>query len=239
MNIAVIFAGGTGRRMHTGGLPKQFLEVNGVPIIVHTLRVFQRCSAIDAVVVACLADYLDWMRELTETYRLSKVKRIVPGGKTGQESIYHGLCAAKELTREKSVVLIHDGVRPLIEEDLIVRNIQSVREHGSAISAVKAKETVILGGEDNCAKSATERESTFFARAPQSFWLDELLSCHEASIREGREFIDSCTMMMHYGKRVRMVETSYQNIKITTPDDYYIFKALLAARENAQILGMN
>ena len=97
MNIGVIFAGGSGKRMHTKGTPKQFLEVDGKPIIIHTLEKFEMCPDVDAIVVVCLEAYIPYLEKLTDRYMLKKVFSIVPGGKTGQESIYHGLCSAGEL----------------------------------------------------------------------------------------------------------------------------------------------
>lgn len=238
MNIAVIFAGGSGRRMRSNGIPKQFLQVNGVPIIIHTLRVFQESMDIDAIVLACVPEYMEHMKKLAARYEIDKLRRIVPGGETGQESIYFGLKAAQEIAEPGSIVLIHDGVRPLIDGDLISRNIASVREFGSGISVVPGSETITVVDEDGEIGATVQRSSCWIARAPQSFLLDQILPCHEKARAEGLQFVDSCTLMLHFGYRLHRVETSYQNIKITTPEDYYIFKALLSAKENAQILGL-
>lgn len=239
MNIAVIFAGGVGRRMNSRGIPKQFLEVNGVPIIIHTLRVFQNSEDIDRMVIACVEEYIDYMKELIELYRIEKATDVVAGGETGQQSIYNGLCEAQRIVgTERAVVLLHDGVRPLIDGALIRKNIESVHRYGSAISCVPAKETVVIRSEDWDVGETTNRKLTCFARAPQSFWLDEILACHKAAKENNLEFVDCCTMMHYYGKTLHIVATSSQNIKITTPDDFYIFKALLSAKENAQILGV-
>ncbi len=238
MNIAVIFAGGVGVRMNSNGIPKQFLKVNGVPIIIHTLQNFQDSKSIDKIVISCVPEYIDHLQNLIEQYKITKVEKIVAGGSTGQESIYNGLLAAKEISRENSIVLTHDGVRPLIDDDLIYRNVESVKKHGSAISSVLSKETIAIADSEGRIKETTNRERSFLARSPQSFYLNDILECHEKAIKDGKQFIDSSSLMLHYGKVLYMVETSYENIKITTPDDYYIFKALLAAKENMQILGV-
>ena len=126
-NIAVIFAGGSGVRMNTRAKPKQFLEMNGKPIIVHTLEYFQNNSDIAGIVISCIGQWVNHMAELAEKYHLDKIVKIVKGGSTGQESIYNGLCAVKELYSSDDVaVLVHDGVRPLITDDLISRNIETV-----------------------------------------------------------------------------------------------------------------
>lgn len=239
MNTAVIFAGGVGKRMHSKDIPKQFLKMHGVPIIVHTLNLFQDSLEIDAIVVACVSNYINYMSQLVQKYNLNKVKKIVPGGKTGQESIYNGLKAAAQIgNRKKDIVLIHDGVRPLINEKTIHDNIASVRKHGSAITSVKAKETILIVDNNEVITKVPDRSHSRLARAPQSFYLNDILSAHERAISENKfDFVDSCSMLTYYGKKLYLVDGPQENIKITTPDDFYTMRALLDAKENAQIYG--
>lgn len=239
MNIGVIFAGGVGRRMNTKGKPKQFLEVHGKPIIVHTIDIFQNTEAIDAVVVVCVSDWLDYMNNLVERFNLTKVKAVVAGGETGQMSIFKGLEAAEQLATDDAVVLIHDGVRPLINEEVINANIQSVKETGSAVTSVRAKETVVLVNDSSKISEVVDRTRSFIAKAPQSFYLSDILSVERDAISKGiNDAIDSSTLMGMYNRELTIVEGPYENIKITTPDDFYMFKALYDARENEQIYGM-
>lgn len=239
MNIGVIFAGGVGRRMNTKGKPKQFLEVHGKPIIVHTIDIFQNTEAIDAVVVVCVSDWLDYMNNLVERFNLTKVKAVVAGGETGQMSIFKGLEAAEQLATYDAVVLIHDGVRPLINEEVINANIQSVKETGSAVTSVRAKETVVLVNDSSKISEVVDRTRSFIAKAPQSFYLSDILSVERDAISKGiTDAIDSSTLMGMYNRELTIVEGPYENIKITTPDDFYMFKALYDARENEQIYGM-
>lgn len=239
MNIGVIFAGGVGRRMNTKGKPKQFLEVHGKPIIVHTIDIFQNTEAIDAVVVVCVSDWLDYMNNLVERFNLTKVKAVVAGGETGQMSIFKGLEAAEQLATDDAVVLIHDGVRPLINEEVINANIQSVKETGSAVTSVRAKETVVLVNDSSKISEVVDRTCSFIAKAPQSFYLSDILSVERDAISKGiTDAIDSSTLMGMYNRELTIVEGPYENIKITTPDDFYMFKALYDARENEQIYGM-
>ncbi len=237
MNIAVIFAGGVGSRMHTKERPKQFLEMYNKPIIIHTLEHFERHPMIDAVVAVCVEGWIDYLQELLYKFRIEKVQKIVPGGMTGQLSIYNGLNAAKELAGEDpAIVLIHDGVRPLIDGDLITNNIRSVQEHGSAITTAVVKETVLVVKEDGSIDYVPTRKNSRIAKAPQSFYLNDILAAHNQALREGQDnFIDSCTMMQHYGKRLYLVDGPDDNIKITTPQDFYTMRATLEAKENAQI----
>ena len=240
MNIGVIFAGGVGKRMNSRVKPKQFINVYGKPIIIHTLEIFENHEEIDAIVVACLESWIPYLQELLEKFNIHKVVKVVPGGASGQESIYDGLVAAEEIAAgEKSIVLIHDGVRPLIHAKTISDNIASVKEHGSAITSVKVKETVLVVSEDNSIDSVPKREDTRLARAPQSFYLDEILAAHRKSMEEQLPgFIDSCSLMQHYGKKLYLIEGPQENIKITTPDDFYTMRALLDAKEEAQIYGL-
>ena len=240
MNIGVIFAGGVGKRMNSRVKPKQFINVYGKPIIIHTLELFDNHEEIDAIAVACLEDWIPYLEELLEKFSIKKVKKIVPGGASGQESIYNGLKAAEEIAGgEKSIVLIHDGVRPLIHAKTISDNIASVQEHGSAITSVTVKETVLVVSKDNSIDSVPKREDTRLARAPQSFYLDEIIGAHRKAIAENKlDFIDSCSMMQYYGKKLYLIEGPQENIKITTPDDFYTMRALLDAKEEAQIYGL-
>ena len=240
MNIAVIFAGGVGSRMHSKERPKQFLEMYNKPIIIHTLEHFQNHPMIDAIVVVCIESWISYLNELLYKFRIEKVKKVVPGGETGQLSIYHGLKAAKEVANEeKAMVLIHDGVRPLITEKLITNNIEAVRRYGSAITTAKVKETILVVNEqDSSIDYVPSRNNSRVAKAPQSFWLDEILSAQEKALAKGeRDWIDSCTLMQEYGFKMHLIDGPSQNIKITTPEDFYTMRAILEAKENEQIYG--
>lgn len=237
MNIAVIFAGGTGHRMNTKTRPKQFLELHGKPILVYTLEQFQNHKEIDAIVLVSLESWLDYCGELINRYRLTKVKAIVAGGESGQESIYNGLRKANELYPDDSIVLIHDGVRPLVDEETITRNIECVKEHGSAITVTPAIETIAIRGENGKVGQIVDRKKCQMAKAPQSFFLKDILGANHKAHEEGREFIDCASIMQHYGHSLYVVEGTPENIKITTPEDFYIFRAFVDARENSQIFG--
>lgn len=237
MNIGVIFAGGVGSRMHSKDRPKQFLDIYNKPIIVHTIEHFQNSEDIDSIVVVYIEGWIDYMNQLVYQYRLNKVKKIVPGGKTGQLSIYNGLIAAQEIARdEENIVLIHDGVRPLINEELIKRNIQDVKDYGSSITSGIVKETIVEIYDNNDIKLVPDRAHSRVAKAPQCFWLKDILSAHKKAMNEQSfNFIDSCSMMKYYGYKLHMTDGPYENIKITTPDDFYMMRAVLQAKEDAQL----
>ena len=239
MNIALIFAGGTGQRMNTASKPKQFLELHGKPIIIYTLEHFQYHNLIDGIILVCLADWIPYCKELLEKYHIDKVAKIVPGGSNGQESIFNGLKAASEYYPEDSVVLIHDGVRPLINEQVITDDIASVKTNGSAITVSPAIETIVRKQQDGHVGDIFDRSSCEMAKAPQCFYLKDIYDVHLRARKEGKDdFIDSASIMQHYGHELSTVLGPAENIKITTPSDFYIFRAIIDARENMQIMGL-
>ena len=225
--------------MHNEDKPKQFLEIYNKPIIIHTLEHFENNNDIHAIVVACVEDWIPYLHKIIFNYRIDKVKKIVPGGPTGQLSIYNGLKAAKEIAGdERSIVLIHDGVRPLISSELLSDNIYCVKTYGSAITAGVVKETIVVVDEELNVEQVPSRAKSRMAKAPQSFWLDEILSVHERALADGENnSIDSCTLMKRYGKQLHMIDGPYENIKITTPDDFYMMRAIFEAKENRQFYG--
>ena len=237
MNIALIFAGGSGKRMNTVAKPKQFLELRGKPIIIYTLELFDNHPDIDGIIVACLEGWIPYLEKLIHKFDIMKLHSIVPGGDTGQDSIHNGLVEAERLFPLDSCVLIHDGGRPLITEQTISDNIEAVRQFGSCITCIPAIETFVVSKSDGDLEIPSRKDS-FVARAPQSFVLSDILAAHRKARGEGRhDFIDSCSMMSSYGYKLHTVIGPMENIKITTPTDYFIFKAMVDVHENQQIFG--
>lgn len=236
-NIAVIFAGGAGRRMQTVSKPKQFLELNGKPVIIYTLELFDNHPEIDGIVVVCIKDWIPYLKKQLKKFEINKVDVIVPGGETGQESIYNGLVAAKERYGENCNVLIHDGVRPLITEKTISDNIECVNKNGNCITCVPAIETFVVTQEDGSLEIPSRKDS-LIARAPQTFRLKDILTVHEDARKNDKsDYIDSCTMMSSYGYPMHTIIGPMENIKITTPTDFFIFRAMVEVHENQQIFG--
>ena len=239
MNIAAIFAGGSGVRMHTKSRPKQFLELNGKPIIIYTVELFDNHPQVDAIVVACIDSWIPFLKKMIRKFEITKVVEIVPGGETGQDSIYNALQAAERAADGKdATVMIHDGVRPLITEQTITDNINTVEEFGSCITCVPATETFVVSQADGSLEIPS-RANSLIARAPQSFHLSDIMTAHRRAISEGmHDFIDSCTMMSHYGYTLKTIIGPMENIKITTPTDFFIFRAMIEVHENQQIFGL-
>ncbi len=225
--------------MNSKAKPKQFLELNGKAIIIHTIEWFEQHPEIDAICVVCIAEWIDYLKELLAHSFIHKVKWIVPGGSCGQESIFNGIKAIHDAGVPKdSVVLIHDGVRPLISEKLISDNIECVRKNGSAITVTPAIETIISTNCENQVENITDRKLCKLARAPQSFVLRDIYAAHQKAIADGRmDMIDSASLMKYCGHTLFTVDGPVENIKITTPMDFYLFRAIYEARENSQIFG--
>lgn len=238
MNYALIFAGGSGTRMNSKSRPKQFLKFYGKELIIHTLENFQNHLEIDKIVVVCIEEWIPYLKKILEIYIMNKVEAIVPGGGTGQQSIYNGLCAIKTTSSKNDIVLVHDGVRPFVNEELISNCIKTVKEKGSAITITPAIETIVTIN-NGCIQSITDRSKCYHAKAPQCFYVDELFSVHNHAIADGKlNMIDSASLMKTYGYELYTVNGNFDNIKITTPADFYTFKALYEVRENQQIFGL-
>ena len=238
MITALIFAGGTGQRMNSKSKPKQFLELHGKPILIHTLEYFENHEMVDSICIVCLNGWQNELRKLLNKYDIQKVRWIVAGGATGHDSIYHGLKALEVECREEDIIIIHDGVRPLITEELITENIESVKKYGNSITVEKAAETVAEITSEGKIADVPQRSLMRVAKAPQCFYYKDIMAAHKRAEKDSFKSIDSCHLMNHYGYELHTVESTPYNIKIATPSDYYVFRALFEARENSQIFGI-
>ena len=238
MNIALIFAGGVGQRMHSESVPKQFLKLGGKPILVYTIEHFQNSPEIDGIILVSLEDWIPYCNELIKKFGLTKVSSVIPGGHTGFASIGNGLRKAKDMYPDDSIVLIHDGVRPLIDLKLISDCIKSVENHGSAVTVADVIETIVEIESDDIISSVIDRSQCHVARAPQCFILNDIFNAHERAVAEGLEFVDSASLMDYYGYNLHAVQGPIDNIKITVPADFFVFKAYVEARENSRVFGV-
>lgn len=234
---AVIFAGGVGSRMSGADKPKQFLELGGEAIICHVIDKFEEAPCVDGIVIVCVEGWLDYLRVLLAQRGYHKVLASIPGGETGQESIFNGLSYIKrnKLADEDTVILIHDGVRPLIDCETIIACAESARNCGPTATVAPATETIVTvdGGK---VVGVTDRAKCRLARAPQGFIFNELYGAHLRALEEGRrDFIDSISMMSEYGHEIFVVDGPEENIKITTPRDFLTFKGFVDLKEYEQI----
>ena len=239
MNIAMIFAGGSGVRMGSG-IPKQFLQINGKPILIHTVQLFQWHELIDKIYISTLEDYIPYVEELVSEYNLSKVAAVIPGGKTAQDSIYNCLERGISENDPDSIVLLHDGVRPSVTYDTLTRNIETAIRKDNALTCTPCFETILLSNDGETVGSVPYRKDTYAAQAPQTFRLGDILEAHNRirATENGYEnMVDACTICTTLGIPVHMVEGNRGNIKVTTPEDVYMFRALIQYSENEQTFG--
>jgi 2-C-methyl-D-erythritol 4-phosphate cytidylyltransferase len=235
-NIGLVFAGGIGTRMNSKSIPKQFLIIHGKPILIHTLDIFEKTQNIDNVVIVMVEDKIDYTKKLLKKHKINKVSAVVAGGETGQQSIFNGLQKIQKLYGEDCIVLIHDGVRPLIDSELIDANISSVQKNGNAISGVKCTETILVIDDKSKCEGTVNRSKAWLGRAPQSFYIKDILGAHNKAIKDNLFFIDSATMMQHYGMNLHIVECKNSNIKVTTQEDYKLMRVFFDIIEDEQFL---
>jgi 2-C-methyl-D-erythritol 4-phosphate cytidylyltransferase len=238
MVTALIVAAGTGQRMNARARPKQFLNLHGKPIILYTLEHFEAHPEVDNIVVVCLKSWISELNHLLRRYDFEKVTQVVPGGEGGYESIYNGLKAMEGASDPDDIVLIHDGVRPLINAELISANIAKAGECGAVITVEAVTESVVRLGDGNVVAAVPPRDEMYTAKAPQSFRYGLILNLYQRAHKGGIPTIDSAHLCSIFGLEMHTVKSTSNNIKITTPQDYYIFRALYEAMENQQILGI-
>jgi 2-C-methyl-D-erythritol 4-phosphate cytidylyltransferase len=238
MTTALIFAGGTGRRMNTRAKPKQFLELHGKPVIIYTLEHFEAHPEIDNIVVVCVESWIQRFKHMLRQYVFEKVSQIIPGGDGGDRSIYNGLRALDSKLESDDIVLIHDGVRPLINSELISEVIAKTKTHGNAITVEATTESVVRLNENRQIVEVPPREMMYVAKAPQSFKYGDIWGMYQRAKEDNLRFLDSAHLCSIYGINMNTVRSTPNNMKITSPTDYYLFRALFEAMENEQILGI-
>lgn len=238
MVTALIFAGGVGERMNSRMKPKQFLEIHGKPILIYTIEWFEAHPQVDNICVVCLSGWIEELKRQLDKNRIQKVKWIIPGGETGHDSIYYGLKSIGEECEKDTIVLIHDGVRPLISEELITDSILAARQYGNAVTASKETESLATVTDGQTVGKIIDKKQMYIIRAPQTFYYHDIWEAHLKAREEGFKAVDSADLMNHFGYKLHIVEGFSYNIKITSPSDYYIFRAIYDAKENLQIFGI-
>jgi 2-C-methyl-D-erythritol 4-phosphate cytidylyltransferase len=222
-NCAIILAGGKGSRM---GKPinKQYLNINGYPILYYTLKAFTECNCIDEIIVVVAEGEMDYCKEeIIEKYKFSKIKGIVIGGKERQDSVLNGLKALINC----EIVLIHDGARPFISESIIRNAVVYANLYGAAACGVEPKDTIKIKDFLGFSLETPERKMLFCVQTPQTFKYDMILDCHKKIYEEGVKVTDDTMVVERYGNKVYLYEGSYNNIKITSPEDLEIGKHIL------------
>ena len=231
MNIALIIAGGSGKRMGQD-IPKQFLTINEKPVIIYTLEAFQSHADIDEIAVVCIANWENVLKAYAKQFNITKLHHVIVGGDCGQSSIRNGVFALEKQYSQDDIVLIHDAIRPLVSHEIISDCISKVQEYGNAISAVPCAEAMLETSDGILSTSSYPRNKLKRTQTPQGFRLGKICDLHRRALEMGiTNSIASCTLMVQLGNKVYFSAGSEKNIKLTTTDDIDIFRALLMTKK--------
>jgi len=230
-NIAMIMAGGVGARMKAK-IPKQFIVVNNKPILIYTLEVFEKSPSIDEIVVVLHKDWFDITQRYIADYKFKKVKHLVLGGDLGFESIQNGVRFLSENYEGEDIVLIHDAVRPLVNDNIINSNIAGVIENGNAITYIPSTEALLFSDNGEYSEKIVDRDTILRTQTPQSLYLKDLVALHKEAVKKKiTNSVATCTLLIELGHKVFPVLGDNSNFKITSPEDIALLKAYLDQNE--------
>jgi 2-C-methyl-D-erythritol 4-phosphate cytidylyltransferase len=230
MNIAMIIAGGIGSRMNAD-IPKQFIEINDKPILVYTLEAFQRHPEIDAILVVVIQDWEDVVKSYIEDYKLTKLKWVIQGGQSGQESARLGLKALKNHLQPMDYVVIHDAIRPIVPGIILTDLLRVARLHGNACASLPMHETIVITQNQLHGNKNLDRNEVRRVQTPQAYRYQDVLEAHLWAEKENRPSVYANTLMIDFGQTIYFSLGFDNNIKITTSEDLALFKALLMIPE--------
>ena len=231
MTIALLTAAGVGSRMHQD-IPKQFIHVDNKPLIIHTMEAFQKHPSIDAIIVVTLESWSSVLWAYANQFEISKLKWVIPGGDTGQESIKYGLDSLKDKLVYNYIIILHDGNSPIVSSEIISDSLATYAKYGNAVAVVPCTEVVFESEDGISSCTSTDREKLFRTQTPHTYKFGELLAAHEeAERRKLKGLAASCMLMKELGKVTYFSKGSEENIKITTLDDLKIFTALLHTKQ--------
>lgn len=231
---AIVLAGGSGSRMQAD-IKKQYMLIGGKPVLYYSLNVFQNSACIDEIVLVCSQEDIEvCKKEIVEKYGFSKVSRVVAGGKERYHSVYEGLKALENC----GYVMIHDGARPFVDEPMLRRIAEALPDAQACTVGMPVKDTIKLSGADGCVEETLPRERLWAIQTPQAFSYPLIRSAHDEAARgslRGITITDDAMLVEYVGKnRVRLIEGSYENIKITTPDDLLLAEMILKRRKPSE-----
>jgi 2-C-methyl-D-erythritol 4-phosphate cytidylyltransferase len=225
---AIIAAAGLGRRMQQD-TPKTYLQLAGKPILIHTLEVFEKVPEVHEVLVVVHPEDLEFCQEeVIDPYPLKKVLRLVPGGKERQDSVYHALKVLKKEAADLDVILVHDGVRPLVDPALVRKVVAAARRHGGAILGIPCQDTLKRVNSNGVVVDTVDRQELWQVQTPQAFQAALLWRAYQEAMERGFYATDEAALVEALGETVVVVPGTCLNLKITTPDDLKIAEAILA-----------
>ncbi len=234
-NIAIIIAGGSGHRMGQD-IPKQFINVYDKPILMYTLEGFQNHPQIDEILVVCIEGWCDVVKAYAKQFNITKLKEVVVGGKTGQESIRNGVFALEGKVKEDDIIIIHDGIRPMVDDFVLTDVILTARKYGNAVTSLPYNEQIFVVDEEDetTTKKFIPRETLRRVSTPQAYTYQKLFWAYKKAFDEGIGIYGSSytnTMMVELGETLHFAAGSDRNIKLTTKEDLEIFKAYLKSEK--------
>ena len=231
-NVALIIAGGVGARMGQD-IPKQFINVYDKPVIVYTMECFQKHEDIDGIVIVCLKGWEEFVFSYAKQFGITKLDSVVLGGNTGFESIINGVKEVERIYGENTIILVHDGIRPNLQKEIISDNIKVCKEKGNAVTCIPCQEAMLYTDNQENSSKTINRDNLLRTQTPQAFYVKDLRKVQEEAISKGMtNTIACCTLMIEMGYSVYKSKGSEKNVKLTTPDDIEIFKALLSATKD-------
>ena len=226
-NYVILLAGGVGKRMGAE-IPKQFLEVAGKPIIVHTLERFQYNLAVEKIVVVCVKEWMNKLQEMVEAYSLSKVQWIIEGGETGHDSIRNGVFFLKDKIAADDYIVVHDAVRPVLPQAAIDEVLRVAHDKGNASSSIACHPPIVYTDDFVSGITDVDREHVMLTASPQVFQYALALRCYEQAEKENlHDTTFTSSLLIHCGERVYFAKGTTCNIKITKREDLALFEALL------------
>ena len=227
----ILLAGGVGKRMGAD-IPKQFMEVDGKPIIVYSIENFQRNPQIEKIVVVCVKDWIDHLRKLIKQYALTKVEWVVEGGDTGHDSIRNGVFFLKDKVEPNDFVIVHDAVRPILPQKAIDEVLRVAHENGNASSSIACHPPIVYTEDGKSGITDVDREHVMLTASPQVYNYSLALKCYEKAEQENKhDFTFTSTLLIHCGERVFFAKGTTSNIKVTKKEDLALFGALLKVPE--------
>lgn len=227
-NYVILLAGGVGKRMGCS-IPKQFIEVEGKPIIVYSIENFQKNENVEKVVVVCVKNWIEQVKELVEKYSLSKVTWIIEGGNTGHDSIRNGVFFLKDKINPNDFIIVHDAVRPILPQLTLNEVIRVAHEKGNASSSIVCHPPIVYTDDFESGISDVDRDRVMLTASPQAYKYSLALRCYQQAERDNlHNTTFTSSLLIHYGERIYFAEGTTCNIKITKKEDLALFKAFLS-----------
>ena len=225
MISALIFAGGSGRRMQSEDIPKQFLEIEGKSIIIRTMEHFSNHPLVDKIVVVCKEDWINELKKQIKHFKLAKVEDVIPGGNSGYESIHNGVVRIAEYSKPQDLILICDGVRPMLSEELIDNCIKYTKMYQSAVPVTPSIDSLLYSEDGHTCGKSYQRSSMYITQAPQGYTMERILWAHGEAEKRGIDPVSSSELFIELGEEVHLYIGERNNIKVTTPEDLETLRA--------------